>query len=143
MKQLSVFFLFLLCACAPAIEAVSTTVTGVVTGEMSVSYSTTAWEIVTELVDAAPRLQPSVSHTYFNSSEVSDGGLVLSANPLKSGTGTNTSSAERISIAISTESHDGHVLVNFDPSPAGSNVAREATQSLIDWLDEAFTRYDG
>ena len=143
MKYLGLLMVLLLSACAPAVEAVSTTVTGAVTGETTVSYSTTAWDVVTELVDASSRLQPSAKHTYYSSSKVSDIGLVLSANPLKGGTGTNTSTAERISISISTEAHDGYVEVHFDPTPASSKVAREAAQSLIDWLDKAFIRYKG
>lgn len=133
-------------ACAPTLRNVGTSVSRTVSGESVILYEATAWDIVTALVEAAPRMQPSAAHTNYFTSNVGDSGITLSSSPLSSGTAMSTlqtSNAIDITLKVATEDIGAYVQVTFNPEPAGHRDARAAQSDLIDMLDKQFVRYEG
>lgn len=134
----------LLSACAPTLRSVGTTVSRGVSGEAVVFYEAAGWEIVTALIDAAPRMQPSAAHTNYFTDNISDVAVTLSSRPLSGGTNVTTlqtANAIAIKLKVTTLDKGDYVQVSFNPEPSNHKDARDAQSAIIAMLDTRFTRH--
>jgi len=144
----SILFCLLLNACAPVTEQVQSLTTGIsksISGEQSVSFRSTAWDVVLILSKEAFNIQPSSLHTSMRAEDIGDHSLTLAAD-LAGGSSVRVSSinakdAKAIQIHINCSDKEGFVEVTLKPDPANDDIARETVAKIIAKLDQKLSRY--
>lgn len=134
-------------ACAPVTEAASTVagnVSNAVGGVNTLSYQTTAWDVVVGLSKDAIKIQPSSAHTFMSADNIGDASLTLVATPVKGSAAIssfNAADAKEIHIDVNCIDKEGYVEITLSPRDAGDNMARETVAKVIAQLDSMFGRH--
>lgn len=143
-----VLLLVIISACAPVTEQVQSLTTGIsksISGEQSVSYRSTAWDVVLILSKEAFNIQPSSLHTTMRTEDIGDHSLTLVAD-LAGGssaslTSINARDAKAVQVRINCSDKEGYVELTLSPDPANDDIARETVAKIIAKLDQKLSRY--